>query len=100
MARFLVTYMGGGMPHDPELMAQAKAAFLAWAQQTGPALVDPGAPVQTVATVAAGTPAEEVSVNGYSIIEADNVDAAKALLASHPFIGRGGTLQLSQALTV
>ena len=100
MARFLVTYIGGGMPHDPELMAQAQAAFMAWAEQTGPALVDPGAPVHTVATLAAGTPAEQASVDGYSIIEADDVDAAKALLASHPFIGRGGTLQVSQALIV
>jgi hypothetical protein len=27
MSKFLVTYIGGGMPHEPELMAQAKAAF-------------------------------------------------------------------------
>jgi hypothetical protein len=100
MARFLVTYIGGGMSHDPELMAQAKAAFMAWAEQTGPALIDPGSPLQTVAMIASGTPAEEATVSGYSIIEADDTEAAKALLASHPFIGRGGTLQVSQALAV
>jgi DNA-binding transcriptional ArsR family regulator len=29
IARFLVTYIGGGMSHDPELLAQAKVTFIA-----------------------------------------------------------------------
>jgi hypothetical protein len=100
MARFLITYIGGGMPHDPELIAQARAAFMVWAQKTGQALVDPGAPVQTVAVLAGNDPAAEAAVSGYSIIEATDADAAKALLADHPFLGRGGTLQVSQAIGV
>ena len=100
MSKFLVTYVGGGMPHDPELMAQAKAAFGAWLAEAGSAVVDPGAPVHTVTRVAAGEAADEVAVNGYSIIEADSADAAIALLQSHPFVGRGGTLQVSEFLTV
>lgn len=100
MAKFLVTYVGGGMPHDPELMAQARAAFGEWLQRSGGAVTDPGAPVRTVARLAASEPAAEVEVNGYSIIEAADVEAAKELLASHPFIGRGGTLQVSECLGV
>ena len=41
-------------------------------------------------------PAAEVEVNGFSIIEAADVAAAKQILSSHPFIGRGGTLQVSE----
>ena len=96
MPKFLVTYVGGGMPHDPELMAQARAAFGAWLAQSGEAVTDPGAPVHTVARLAAGEPAAEVEVNGFSIIEAADVAAAKQILSSHPFIGRGGTLQVSE----
>jgi hypothetical protein len=59
-------------------------------------VTDPGAPVRTVARVAAGEPATEVEVNGYSIIEAADVVAARQILSSHPFIGRGGTLQVSE----
>ena len=98
MSKFLVTYVGGGMPHDPELMAQAKAAFGQWLESAGSAVLDPGAPVATVSRVAAGEPADEVSVNGYSIIEADGAAAAIALLQTHPFVGRGGTLQVSEFL--
>ena len=98
MAKYLVTYVGGGMPHDPELMAQARAAFGKWLEQSGGAVLDPGAPVRTVATIAQGEPASEVAVSGYSIVEAQDVDAVRALLSSHPFIGRGGTLQVSEFL--
>jgi hypothetical protein len=98
--KFLVTYVGGGMPHDPELMAQARAAFGEWLAQSGDAVTDPGAPVHTVARLAAGEPAAEVEVNGFSIIEAADVAAAKQILSSHPFIGRGGTLQVSEFIGV
>jgi hypothetical protein len=98
MPKFLVTYVGGGMPHDPELMAQARAAFGAWLAQSGDAVTDPGAPVHTVARLAAGEPAAELEVNGFSIIEATDVEAAKELLSTHPFIGRGGTFQVSELI--
>jgi hypothetical protein len=100
MARFLVTYHGQGMPDDPEMMEQAKAAFLAWVGQAGDALVDPGAPVQMVRQVASGSPEPPVEIGGYSIIEADDAEAAAAVLQSHPYVGRGGTLQVNQVLAV
>jgi hypothetical protein len=34
--------------------------------------------------------------NGWSVIEADDADAALQILKDHPFIGRGGQLQVSQ----
>lgn len=100
MPKFLVTYVGGGMPHDPEVMAQARAAFGAWLAESGDAVTDPGAPVHTVARLAAGDPAAEIEVNGFSIIEAADVAAAEQILSTHPFIGRGGTLQVSEFIEV
>jgi hypothetical protein len=100
MARFLVTYHGSGMPDDPTMVEQAKAAFLNWVGQAGDAIVDPGAPLQMVRQVASGSPAPAVEVGGYSIIEADDADAAAAVLESHPYVGRGGTLQVNQILAV
>ena len=100
MARFLVTYHGSGMPDDPELMEQAKAAFGKWVGEAGSAIVDPGAPVQMVSQVASGKPEDSVEIGGYSIIDADDADAAVAVLQSHPYVARGGTLQVSQVLAV
>jgi len=33
---------------------------------------------------------------GWSVIEAPDVEAAKKLLSDHPFIGRGGVLQINE----
>ena len=51
MARYLITYHGPGMPHDPAAVGAARDAFMVWAQKTGAALVDPGSPIVGSRTV-------------------------------------------------
>ncbi|MDR2323530.1 hypothetical protein ACIPY5_09500 [Microbacterium sp. NPDC089698] len=97
MARFLVTYAGMGHP-DPAQMEAARAAFGAWLAQAGPIVVDPGAPVSHVGDVSAQEPAPAPAFSGYSILEADTVGEVQDALASHPFVSRGGTLQINQLL--
>jgi hypothetical protein len=93
MARYLITYHGPGMPHDPAAVGAAREAFMAWAQKTGAALVDPGSPIAGYRTV--GGPAEG-AVLGWSVIEADRPEDVPALLEDHPFVGRGGSLQINE----
>jgi len=76
------------------------AAFMAWASATGDALVDPGAPLGPAKTVSSESVADGAAdgpANGYSIIEAADLDSAVALVKGHPFVGRGGSLQVSTA---
>ena len=103
MPRFLVTYHGSNMPHDPESMAKARDAFMQWAGKTGSALVDPGAPVGATRTISSHGPKDglaEGPFNGWSVIEAADLNAAAKLLADHPFIGRGGVLQLNEPAAI
>ncbi|MBT8161873.1 MULTISPECIES: YciI family protein [Arthrobacter] len=99
MAQFLITYHGMGHP-TPEMMEASRQAFFSWVETTGGAVTDPGAPVNFVAQLAAGEPAPAAEIAGYTIIQAESLDAARALLAEHPFIARGGTLQISECLGV
>lgn len=99
MAQFLVTYHGMGHP-TPEMMEAGREAFRAWVEATGGAVTDPGAPVSFVARLAAGEPAAGAEIAGYSIVQAESIGAVRALLAEHPFIARGGTLQVSECLGV
>jgi hypothetical protein len=99
MTRFLVTYHAGDMPHDPVSMAKAREAFMHWAQKTGDALVDPGAPVQSTRTLSGEGSQEglaEGPFSGWSVVEAADAEAAAQLLSDHPFIGRGGVLQINE----
>jgi uncharacterized protein (DUF302 family) len=100
MSTFLVTYHGSGMPDDPELMEQAKAAFGAWVAEAGDAIVDPGAPVMMVTQVSSGAATDAVAIGGYSIIQAGSPEAAAAVLQRHPYVARGGTLQVNQVIEV
>jgi hypothetical protein len=100
MNKFLVTYHGSGMPADPALMEQAKMAFGNWVAEAGDAIVDPGAPLHMVTQVATEGATKAVEIGGYSIIQADSVEDATAVLSSHPYVARGGTLQVNQILDV
>ena len=97
MAKFLVTYHGRGEPRPGE-MDEAKAAFGKWLAKAGKAVADPGAPVAFVGQVASGTPVAKAEFGGYSIVEADDEAAVLELLRDHPFVARGGTLQVSRAV--
>ena len=99
MPRFLITYHGSEMPRDPESVASARAAFGQWAAKTGDALVDPGAPVGATQTVSSAGTQDGLAagpVNGWSVLEAANAEEAAQKLSDHPFIGRGGVLQISE----
>jgi hypothetical protein len=102
MARFLVTYHGGGMPEGDDARREAMEAFGRWVAQTGEALPDPGAPLGPSKTVAKGSVNDGPAsgpLAGYSILEAADIDAAVALVVDHPFVGRGGALQVSPAVS-
>ena len=102
MPRYLITYHGGdGMPESEEARQQVMAAFMAWVQTTGDAMVDPGAPLGRSTTVSsAGDTNEPASgrIGGYTIVEADSLEAATGLVRTHPFVSRGGSLQVWEAV--
>jgi hypothetical protein len=100
MAKYLVTYHGSVAPSDPAMLEQVKTAFGQWLQEAGSAVVDPGAPVRMVKQVANGTPSAVVDIGGYSIIEAPSLEAAERILQTHPYLGRGGTLQVNEVVVL
>jgi hypothetical protein len=102
MATFLVTYHGGGgMPESAEAQEQMMAAFQAWAAGVGDAMIDPGSPLgpsKTVTSDGVSDAPADPTLGGYTLIRADSLDDAVKAVTGHPFVGRGGTLQVSQAV--
>jgi hypothetical protein len=100
VSKYLVTYHGGsGMPDSPEARKQVMEAFQAWAATVGSAMVDPGAPLVAIKTVTPNgvtdAPASD-PIGGYTLLDAGSLDAALGLVKSHPFVARGGSLQVSE----
>jgi hypothetical protein len=102
MATYLISYHGGsGPPTAPEAAQQMMAAFQAWVASVGDRMVDPGAPLGAARTVSpSGVSDGGAGPEGYSVIQADDLDAAVALVRGHPFVARGGTLVVSEAVSL
>ena len=104
MTTYLVTYHGGpGMPSDPAAAQQLLAAFQAWAAEVGSAMRDPGAPLGAAKTVSADAVSDgqtEAAIGGYTLLDAGSLDEAVALAQTHPFLKRGGSLQVNEAVSV
>lgn len=102
MPTFLITYHGATeMPPTPEARDQMMSAFMEWAGSVGDSMVDPGSPLGPSKVVTSEGDADGKAtgeVRGYTIITADSLDDAVRAVRSHPFVGRGGTLQVSEAV--
>jgi hypothetical protein len=93
MAKYLYLYRGPATPMDqftPEQSAEQMEAWGQWIGRLGPALVDVGSPFGARSAVADdGTHPAPGDLNGYSIVQADSVEAARALADKHPFLTEG-----------
>src|SRR3954452_3120938 len=91
MANSLLVFRGGSMPETKEEQDKVMAAWGAWFGQLGDALVDGGNPASQTKTLSADgstTPGGGDSPTGYSIIKADDIDAAVNLAKGCPvFLG-------------
>lgn len=93
MSKFIYIYNGPATPMDQfteEQSAAEMAAWGAWMGKVGTAMVDGGAPFGARAAVSDdGSSAAPSELQGYSIVEAENLEAAKALAEGLPFMAEG-----------
>jgi hypothetical protein len=86
----------------PEQMAAGMAAWKAWYDSTGGAVVDLGAPLDRSTTLSGGSSAAEKSgITGYSILQAESINEAVALLKGHPhFHMPGSSVQVLECVPI
>lgn len=83
MARFIFIYSGPAAQMSEEM----GAAWGAWMQKVGSALVDEGAPFGKGSVVVDnGSHKEPTNHNGYSIVEAADLASAVALTEGNPLL--------------
>ena|SRR5258708_2420234 len=94
MANFVLLYTGGGMPESEAQQAEAMQAWGSWFGKLGSALVDGGNPFTATAKSIASNGSVSNSpigtmATGYSIIQADSLDAAVELAKGCPVLHGG-----------
>jgi len=93
VSKFIYLYRGPATPMEDmteEQSADAMAAWGQWIAKLGSSLTDVGNPFGARTSVSDdGTSPAPGDLNGYSIVEADTLEAAKALVDNHPFLTEG-----------
>ncbi len=99
MTKYVLTFIGGTMPETPEAMQEGMAAWGAWYGELGAAVVDAGNPTGASKTISPdGSVTDGSDVTGYTLIQADNLDAATEMAKGCPIFGGGGTVVVSEAI--
>jgi hypothetical protein len=87
MAKFIYLYRGPQPDLTPEQSTDRTAAFVAWMERAGAALIDVGSPFgASISARDDGTEGPAGDLIGYTIVEADDLTAARALTDGLPFL--------------
>lgn len=76
-------------------MKAVMGEWMAWAEKVGPGMIDFGTPLAGGVCVTPGsTEPSTRDVTGYTIVEADDMDAAVALAQQHPHLNMPGGCEI------
>ena len=85
---------------SPEAAQAGMDAWMTWASSAGNAIVDMGSPVAPATSVGADRAAGDF-IGGYSILQADSVEALEGLLDGHPHLQLdGAAIEVHEFLAV
>ena len=100
MPQYIFAYHGGKMPEDPEEGAKLMARWQAWMSGLDDSLVNPGHPVGKSSTVSSSGVTNDGGSNplsGFSLVQADNIDAAIEMAKGCPHIEHG-TIEIAETM--
>lgn len=103
MATYLLVYKGGSMPETEAEQGQVMEAWGKWFSGLGEAVVDGGNPFGPSKSVSAdGSISDGASsrLSGYSILKAENLDAAAALAKDCPVLLGGASIEVYETFDV
>lgn len=90
MAKFMVLYRSSASADEqmasttPEQREAGMDLWMQWMRKAGTAVVDFGFPFGSARCVPADSRRGSEHIGGYSILQADSIDAVEALLGTHP----------------
>ena len=100
MTNYIIAYHGGKQPESPEAGARQMERWKAWVADLGDAVVNPGTPLGAFKTVTSGGVSDESGpdpLTGFSVVKADNMDAALEIAKACPFLEMG-TIKVAEVM--
>lgn len=103
MPQDVIVYLGGGQPSSPEEGKQHFSKYMDWLFSLGDSAVSPANPLKHTNTVNAdGTVSTggTTTMLGFTIIEADSMEAGLSIAKACPFLEIGGSLEVSELMQI
>jgi hypothetical protein len=99
MPKYIIAYHGGVKFESPEQGAPHMAKWKAWVSELGDAVVNPGTPLAKGKLINSRgvSDAEENLLTGFSMIMADNMDAALKMAQRCPYVDHG-TIEVAEVM--
>ena len=101
MTQYIITYLGGDQPSSPEEGQKHFAKYQEWLASLGDSMVSPMNPIKDTNTInpdGSVTPESSTSMSGYTIIEAESMEAALTVAKACPFLDLNGSLEVSELI--
>jgi hypothetical protein len=99
MPQYIIVYLGGDQPSSPEEGQQHFSRYMEWLSSLGDSAVSPANPLKDTSTVnpdGSVTAGGTSTMSGYTIVEADSIEAALSMAKACPFLEIGGSLEVSE----
>lgn len=99
MPQYVIVYLGGDQPTNPEEGKQRYAKYMEWLSSLGETAVSSANPFKNTQTInpdGSVSTGSITSMSGYTIIEAESMDAALVVAKACPFLEIGGSLEVSE----
>lgn len=99
MTQYVISYIGGDHPKTPEEGQAHFAKYKTWLGQLGDSVVSPANPLKNTHLV---NPQGEVTqksltnMSGFTIVEAESIEAALEIAKGCPFLDINGSLEVSE----
>ena len=102
MPQFMLTYVGSpNQPSTPEDGKKHMAEYKAWLGSLGAAAISPMNPLKNTCLLnpdASVTQGGITGMSGFTLIEAESLEAALEIAKACPYLGIGGTLEVSEKI--
>ncbi|PVZ69559.1 YciI family protein [Pelagibaculum spongiae] len=101
MAQFIISYLGGEHPTDPVLAKQHFEQYKNWLVSLGDAAISPANPFKNTHHIAANgtvSSGSQIRMSGFTVIEAESIEAAIALAKQCPFLQINGELEVAELI--
>ena len=103
MAQFIIIYLGGEQPSDPDAAKDNMEKYREWLQSLGDAVVSALNPLKDTHVIkpdGSTTPGSSTAMSGFTILETSSLGAALEMTKSCPFLEIGGTLEVSELMQI